>query len=327
MALRDLGFTAEQERLYRALLASPDSDLTALSRPSDTPGAVRAALAGLVELGVARFRDDRPAGVELLRPSIALGDLIERTEDELLRRHRRTGDTRGEVAALDAQHAGTTAGPPAGQGVERLTDVDQVRERLAELSFFTRTSVYSVHPAARPSPESVAAARPLDVRSLRRGVEMRVIHEASVVADHRVRDHLREVAAAGARIRLSDLPVERMIIMDEEVVVVPSDPADTRRGALVVRQAGLVHGFLHLFHRLWAEAADLMTSGDPPADLTEEDRRLLALLAEGRTDETAARAVGVSVRHLRRRVARLMHRLQATSRFEAGVAAARRGWL
>ncbi|WP_051775937.1 hypothetical protein, partial [Actinoalloteichus caeruleus] len=319
MALRDLGFTAEQERVYRALLADPDSDLAGLAR-TGTPGTVRAALAGLVELGVARFRADRPSGVELPRPSVALGDLIERTEDELLRRHRRVGDTRSEVPALAEQHAGTTAGPLTGQGVERLTDVDQVRERLAELSFFTRTSVYSVHPSARPSPESVAAARPLDVRSQRRGVEMRVIHEASVVTDHRVRDHLREAAASGARIRLSDLPVERMIIMDEEVVVVPSDPSDTRRGALVVRQAGLVRGFLHLFHRIWAEAADLTTSDDPPADLTEEDRQLLALLAEGRTDETAARAVGVSVRHLRRRIARLMHRLQAASRFEAGVA-------
>jgi len=54
---------------------------------------------------------------------------------------------------------------------------------------------------------------------------------------------------------------------------------------------------------------------------------LLTLLASGRTDEAAARQIGVSVRHLRRRVARLMDLLGASSRFEAGAEAARRGWI
>lgn len=45
---------------------------------------------------------------------------------------------------------------------------------------------------------------------------------------------------------------------------------------------------------------------------------ILTLQAAGCTDEAAARQVGIPVCHLRRKVAVLMHRLQATSRFEAG---------
>jgi len=45
------------------------------------------------------------------------------------------------------------------------------------------------------------------------------------------------------------------------------------------------------------------------------------------TDETAARRLGVSLRTVRRQMAALMERLCATSRFEAGLKAAQRGWL
>ena len=67
---------------------------------------------------------------------------------------------------------------------------------------------------------------------------------------------------------------------------------------------------------------------DPAADAPEDrDRRLLVLLSSGCTDEAAAREFGISVRHLRRQVARLMAELGARSRFEAGAEASRRGWL
>ncbi|HSV67921.1 MAG TPA: hypothetical protein VLJ59_18755 [Mycobacteriales bacterium] len=54
---------------------------------------------------------------------------------------------------------------------------------------------------------------------------------------------------------------------------------------------------------------------------------MLALLASGYTDESAAAEVGMSVVQLRRRVDRLMTRLDATTRFAAGVEAARLGWI
>ena len=47
----------------------------------------------------------------------------------------------------------------------------------------------------------------------------------------------------------------------------------------------------------------------------------------GLTDDTVARRMGVSVRTVRRIMADIMRRLDATSRFEAGVKVVHRGWL
>jgi len=68
----------------------------------------------------------------------------------------------------------------------------------------------------------------------------------------------------------------------------------------------------------------------PEEDDTEvsaEDRALLQLLNAGLKDEAIARQLDMSQRTLRRRVADLTHRLGATSRFQTGTQAMRRGWV
>ena len=50
-------------------------------------------------------------------------------------------------------------------------------------------------------------------------------------------------------------------------------------------------------------------------------------LARGAKDEQLARTLGLSLRTVRRRVAELLDELEASSRFQAGVEAVRRGWI
>ena len=99
------------------------------------------------------------------------------------------------------------------------------------------------------------------------------------------------------------------------------------QGAVIVTQAGLLHSLCELFSQAWEYAQELPSPVGGEPELSDDDKVVLALLASGATDEIAARQADVSVRHFRRRVARLMERLPADSRFQAGVAAARRGWV
>jgi DNA-binding NarL/FixJ family response regulator len=61
-----------------------------------------------------------------------------------------------------------------------------------------------------------------------------------------------------------------------------------------------------------------------PGRSTAEDRRIIALLLSGLTDEAIARQLGVSYRTARRRIAALIERLGVHTRFQAGVQAALR---
>ena len=310
MALRDVGFTPVQEEVYRALVGNPDV----------VPPGADQVVRELVALGVLRRDPGSPSGLRVPNPSVALGELIERVEDELVRRQRLVGDTRCEIAALTAEHARRRTAPDH-IGVEWLTGPGEVLERLDELSFFTRSSVFAVQPLSPADRRRPVDPARLDLRIMRRGVDMRVIYDGRLLANEGAVAQLQRMAAAGVAIRFAAEPPDRMIIMDESIAVLPVDPADSGRGAVVVRQEGLLRGLVRLFHHLWADA------GTAEDVLDDEDRRVLALLADGKTDETAAREIGMSVRHLRRRIARLMDVLQATSRFQAGALAARKGWI
>jgi DNA-binding NarL/FixJ family response regulator len=82
------------------------------------------------------------------------------------------------------------------------------------------------------------------------------------------------------------------------------------------------------FDLKWAQAAPWMPSGTPtPAKDDTQRQRILDALAAGLKDEAIARQLGVSVRTVRRHITALMQELGASTRFAAGVAAVRRGWV
>jgi DNA-binding NarL/FixJ family response regulator len=62
-------------------------------------------------------------------------------------------------------------------------------------------------------------------------------------------------------------------------------------------------------------------------ELSEEESRLLTLLASGATDKAASRALGWSERTVQRHVTKLMDRVGAQTRFQIAMEATRRGWI
>lgn len=333
MSLQDLGLSDVGMRLYTVLLASPEIDRTELaSRAGLDSETLASELTSLLDLGVLRADDAVESGVSAPHPALTVNTLIERLEDELITRYRRVSVLRSQVGSLEAQfRAGRGESHQSDPGIERVEGLEQIRERIDELTFFTRTSVLSIQPGGPQSPEALEASRPLDLRMSRRKVQIRLIHESSVLDDELNRVHLRELLMLNAQIRLVEQPVERMLIFDTSVAVVPIEPGNSRRGALLVREPGLVAGLIDLFERTWSTATELpWIAGhgkDSPDTVTADDRTILAMLASGCTDETVARQLEMSVRHLRRTISRLMADLGAKSRFEAGAQAQRKGWL
>jgi hypothetical protein len=330
MTLRDLGLSDDAELVYRSLIQRPHATVKDFRELGLGAKVIRESLSGLVELGLAYVDAEQPSGVRLANVIVALGTLIEATEDRVTRQLRRVGDTRELAVALttlqSARGAPDSCAPI--NGVERIEHLLAVRERIEELSFFARDSVSAIQPDGEQSADALTAARHLDERSFRRGLLVRSIYDEAALHDDLTRGYMRSLSARGADLRVSEPPFERLLILDSSVAVVPLEPGHSSRGALIVSEPGLVAGLVQLFESQWS-ASDTMpwseeSDGDPVSD---EDRTTLNLLAQGMTDEAAARQVGISVRHLRRRIARVTERLDATSRFEAGAKAAQRGWI
>ena len=94
----------------------------------------------------------------------------------------------------------------------------------------------------------------------------------------------------------------------------------------MVHASGLLQALAGLFETLWTLGVPVSTT-TPATQLSHGDRKIITLMAAGLTDEAIARRLNLSRRTVVRRIAVLLDRLGATTRFQAGVQAANRGWL
>ncbi|MGW6309682.1 DNA-binding response regulator [Streptomyces niveus] len=159
------------------------------------------------------------------------------------------------------------------------------------------------------------------------GFTTRKLLSPVALADEEARAHLRQVRGAGALVRISGsrLPHETILI-DRRVMILAGRETSAGREYTVTTSRTLVDGVHSMFRALWDTAADLETylRGDVP-HLDAQSRAILGELASGRTDTSAAKRLGVSLRTYRRRVASLMTDLESDSRFQAGVRAGELG--
>jgi DNA-binding CsgD family transcriptional regulator len=169
-----------------------------------------------------------------------------------------------------------------------------------------------------------------EICALRRGVAMRKVLPRPAGMDTAVGGYLGAVASHGLELRVTDDPGVDVTAVDGRLAVVRQADGPTAAPALLVRAEALTSLAVALFDQVWkfSEPLEDGEAGAGGEDTpTPQERTLLRLLSLGAKDEAAARHLGVSVRTVRRMVADLMRRLDARSRFQAGIVAAQRGWL
>lgn len=164
-------------------------------------------------------------------------------------------------------------------------------------------------------------------RAAARGVEVRLLARLALLEDRLFLERLDKYAP-GVQVRLAGAALQDMVLADGLVGVMWSRASGPSREALVMRAPTLLRHLRTLFAASWSGSAPLADrrrlSG---RTLGEAARRILLALSSGRTDEVAARELGMSVRTYRRNVAEITRELGAISRFQAGVRAAELGLL
>ncbi|MFE7527373.1 LuxR C-terminal-related transcriptional regulator [Kitasatospora sp. NPDC057542] len=323
------GLDTQTERVYRQMLEGNPGGVAELARRTGTTEPrVREALDRLVELGLLAPSRETVGGLRAVSLEVGLEQLVRRQEEELARRHHELAARKAAAARAIAEYA--TLRPDSEQeGNERLLGLDAVHARLEVLTGRLSEECLSIIPGGARPEVSLEASRPLDEQALGRQVRMRVVYQESVRNDPATFAYAQRTTERGGEVRTSPVLPARLLIFDRTTALVPIDPENPRIGALCTSSPGMVATLVALFEQTWEAAVPLGAAWDrgPEDGVSQGERELLRLLASGLTDEVVGRRLGVSMRTVRRHMAALMERLEAASRFEAGLKAAQRGWL
>ncbi|NED96112.1 transcriptional regulator [Phytoactinopolyspora alkaliphila] len=318
--LQAAGVEEFDEQVYRTLVRKPSgtlSELAAAHRSSTSR--VRASLARLEELGLVR-RTAARAFVPV-SPDAALAALIQRREAEL-------AAVRAEIIELAEDfRTGRIEAHPGGL-IEVISGTETIARRAREFNDGTQREILAFDKPPyvfQPGAHELAAERPL----LQRGVVAKAIYSQEAVDAPQRPAVLSQLAALGEEARvLPELPF-KLRVYDRRVAIVPltTDQHSTESVA-IVHQSSLLTALIALFDAYWERAFPIsgLETGRP-AELTDDDVALLRMMSAGLKDEAIARQLGVSTRTLRRRVLHLMDLLHASTRFQAGAQASRRGWI
>jgi DNA-binding CsgD family transcriptional regulator len=204
--------------------------------------------------------------------------------------------------------------------------------------------VLTLRAPAAPTPDEIRHEAALIRMLTRRWVRVSAVWAEPLLDAEHVAQYARWQARAGVQVRTVARAPVSVTLVDWRAAVVRAEPDEGRQDeggdkggrdedrrdeggpeATVLHCPETVAALGYLFHGLWGEAAPLDAGEAPPC--RGDEQSILLLLARGLTDQQIARKLDISERTVGRTVARVMRELDVRSRFEAGVRAARLGWL
>lgn len=313
-----LGISELDERVYRALLVRPGGSVADLAELAPRRADLTASLRRLQDLGFVRAVAARPRRYAPVTPETAIESLVHQRQRELL-------GALSMTAELSAEYRVGRHDDP-GALVEILTGATEVAQRFEELqsSCTSELLLFDRPPYAAP-PDN-----PQQRSVLARNVTSRTVYAPESLLREDATSYVRALGDAGEDARvLPGLPL-KLAVFDRRVALIPLTLDSGIQQSAVIRRSTLLDAMVMLFEFFWERALPL--TGGPPASstrpaLSPDDQRLLSLLVSGAKDEAIARDLEVGVRTVRRRMQRLLQVLDAETRFQAGMQAARRGWV
>jgi DNA-binding NarL/FixJ family response regulator len=324
--LQALGLTAAEEAVYQALLTRPHMSLGELRDSEVLAGQPpEPVLASLEEKGLVSRLPGAPRRFAAASPEYALEMLILAREEEL-RRVRLLADQ------LTQRFKNSRREDDPAELVEVVSGADAVLHRWIQMLHSARLEICGVD-----KPPGSETSHTLERDLAAHGVAFRCIYDRSAF-DHPERARLLLDSLAGgehARV-MSGVPIKLFIVDGQHALMALERGSDAIHSAVVIHPSSLLDALTQLFEGLWQRAVPISqpasarngsrAAGEEDAP-SEHDAVLLTLLATGLTDEAIARQLDVSQRTVQRYIRGLMDRLGADTRFQAGLQAARHGWL
>jgi len=205
---------------------------------------------------------------------------------------------------------------------------DAIAEMLRDLNAQTEQEVSSFVVGRKLSATRMREAQEQNNEMYARGIKSRTIYLPGVRKHLPTLNHVLWLNERGSEVRTSpNLPLQ-MIISDKKIAVLPLTLTSDERAIIVQRNPSILTGLQALFDLTWKSASPLGAVIDPSGHtLTIEEVSILELLALGKSDENIGKSIGRCERTVARKVADIKIKLDANTRFQAGVKAAKQNWL
>ncbi|GLW96262.1 LuxR family transcriptional regulator [Microtetraspora sp. NBRC 16547] len=303
-------------RLHRATL---DEIAQAVEEPVDR---VAALLSTLIRLGAV----DETSGEYLARhPAAPVGRMVAERLALLALQSRQIDEMLAAVGDL-AHHYDSGRDYRTGElRVRSVTGADDLYEAVILLAGrAARKDLVAALPDRRTAADFCDKHADMWIRAIKEGnLTSRLIVPVSALGAPAFREAAGLLNRAGTEVRSLDQVPSWFFALGDDAAGLPvqwgASPPEHAYNCSLVQSPVIVAALRALFTELWGRAVPVTRPGGAI--------QVLRLAAQGLSDETIARHLGLSVRTVRARFAEAIAELGANSRFQAGVEASRRAWL
>ncbi len=327
------GLSPHARMLYRALALQCRVSIEHVERLMGRPMAQSAPLAELRQLGLVRQGRD---GILAIPRRQVIDDLLQEQASmlsaalaQVIERQHQIARLTAEADSLDFEPEDHIHTLSSESGVEFYPGATQAK-----------TDLMALHPGGQFEPMVLEQSLDRAKRNLAEGIRLRVVHQVSALAHPASVDYLTALERLGGRVRVRENLPFRLLLIDQAAAVCAAPVGETDETYLL-RGRRVLTLLSRVFESTWADSTPLgaalnatpeVPSGAPLgvlhaayAQLSSQQRTILTCLAEGDTDSTIARRLGVTGRTVTRRISQIYQVLGVDSRFQAGVVAQRLG--
>ncbi|MFI8350671.1 helix-turn-helix domain-containing protein [Streptomyces sp. NPDC085596] len=309
--------------VYGLIYRNPGWGLDEVSAGADcSPAEAEEACDRLLATGLLTPAPTTLCGFATVEPEAALTRLFVSEQRQAAAHAERLTRIRTAIASLTVNFSDLRNERRAPVEVETLATPALVNSFLEDAGSMVRSRMRSMHPGG-PPPEDVIDEMLLRDKEMEgRNIEVDVLYQRRTAEVPYVAAYLTDAARPGREVRTAEFLPIRMILFDDDLAVLPTNPADSSEGALAVHGRQVMNALHAFYDHCWHTATLPRQSEDGQASrpvFDEQELVVVRLLADGVKDEAIARHLGVSSRTLSRLLSGLLDRLGVQTRFQAGL--------
>ncbi len=269
------------------------------------------------------------ASWRVLPPDVVLPAYAMRLEDQA----RAVRSSVTAMARLFEQSEERSRGLEAFEGIRIMTTLADVRQGIARIVGTARSNVMTVYADSPVCRELLNASQDVHQRILLNSsgepIHVQANYSDTLLGEPLLPRVMGWRAASGEEQRVT--PGMRLTCMANDTGLSLVDLKDENGGphGLMISDSAFSKAILDVCRWAWPIGVPWRqgTTSDPAESGTPQSQTILQMMAAGASDAAIARHLGVSQRTVERRIRAIMDQLNTTTRFQAGVLAARQNLL